>query len=269
MDDQETSNNPVLEVRNLSLSIGRKRILREVSFHVPEVGYHCVVGPNGAGKTSLVKCLMRIFTQWSGTVKIRGRPVSDMTQRELAREVGYVPQADGRFFPFTAGQFLLMSRYPNLPPFSRAGAGDHQAVHDAMVLTGTEAFADRDMRTLSGGERQKVFIAAALAQGARILLMDEPATFLDPFHEEQVLAIIDRLRRVSGTTVISVTHDINQALIRAEKVLALVEGKVVFDGSPSGLLTHSNLKRIFGREFTLVPHPVSGKPVVVPEVPAE
>ena len=268
MNDENTLTPPVLEIRNLSLSMGGKKILRDVSFQVPEGGYLCVVGPNGAGKTSLVKCLMRIYARWNGTVKIRGRQVSGMTQRELAREIGYVSQADDRFFPFTTAQFLLMSRYPNLSPLSRAGDRDHQAVRDAMVLTGIEGFADRDMRTLSGGERQKVFIAAALAQGARILLLDEPTTFLDPFHEGQVLAIIDRLRRLSGTTVISVTHDINHALIHAEQVLALVEGEMVFDGSPPDLLAPSNLKRIFGREFTLVPHPVSGKPVVVPEVPA-
>lgn len=259
---------PILEVWNLSLSIGGKKILQNVSFQVRRGGYLCVLGPNGAGKTSLVKCLMGINKQWSGTVRIEGSPVSGMTQRELARRVGYVPQADGRLFPFTASQFLLMSRYPSLSPFSRAGAGDYRAVRDALATTGTEEFAERDMRTLSGGERQKVFIAAALAQGAQILLFDEPTTFLDPFHEGQVLAIIDSLRRRSGTTIISVTHDINHAVLHADRALALVGGTVAFEGSALDLMKGRKLREIFGRDFTFVPHPISGKPVVVPEGPA-
>ncbi|MBN2719887.1 MAG: ABC transporter ATP-binding protein, partial [Proteobacteria bacterium] len=218
---------PVLNVDSLSLSLGGKEILKDVSFQVPEGIHLCVVGPNGAGKTSLLKCLMRIHTRWTGSIRIAGFPVSSMTQKELARKVGYVPQAGERSFPFTSSRFLLMSRYPNLSPFSPPSQKDRQVVREAFALTGTTEFAERDMRTLSGGERQKVFLAAVLAQGARILLLDEPATFLDPFHEEKVLAILENLRRRSGKTIISVTHDINHAVLFADRVLALAGGEVV------------------------------------------
>jgi iron complex transport system ATP-binding protein len=261
--------NPVLDVKTLSLSIGGKEILRDVVFAVDKGQHLSIVGPNGAGKTSLLKCLMRIRTDWRGDVKVEGRSVTAMAQRDLARMVGYVPQADGRLFPYTVGQFVLMSRYPHLGPLSTAGTRDHRAVRDALEITGTGEFAERDIRTLSGGERQKVFIAGALAQGAHILLLDEPTTFLDPLHESQILDLLDRLRCDHGTTVLSVTHDINHAVLYADRVMAMVGGTVAYDGLPDGFMDNRVLERVYGRTFTLMSHPASGKPVVIPQGPGQ
>jgi iron complex transport system ATP-binding protein len=258
---------PVLEIHNLSLSIGGKEILRDISFSVPKGVHLAIVGPNGAGKTSLLKCLMRIRTDWQGDVMVEGRRVTGMPQRDLARMVGYVPQADGRLVPYTVSQFVLMSRYPHLSPFSTAGVQDYQAVKDALKVTGTETFADRDIRTLSGGERQKVFIAGALAQGAHIMLLDEPTTFLDPMHESQVLDLLDKLRCDYGTTILSVTHDVNHAALYGDRVMAMVDGRAAFDGLPGDFMDNRVLESVYGRTFTFIFHPSSGKPVVIPEGP--
>ena len=257
--------NPVLEIKDLSLVLGGKRILRDISFAVPGGQHLSIVGPNGAGKTSLLKCFMGIWKNWSGNIRIEGRSLGETPQKELARAVGYVPQADSRLFPFTVSHFVLMGRYPYLTPFSAPGPEDHRAVEEAMEITGTAIFRERDIRTLSGGERQKVFIAGALAQGARVLLLDEPTTFLDPLHEGQVQEILDRLSRRAGTTILSVTHDINHASLLADRVVALVAGEVAFDGLPSEFMDNRVLKRIYGRTFTFVPHPAGGTRVVVPE----
>ena len=256
-----------LEVNNLSLILGGKKVLRDISFDVPEGQYLSIVGPNGAGKTSLLKCVMGIRSEWRGEIRVGDRSLAGVPQRERARLLGYVPQADGRLFPFTVGQFVLMGRYPYLSPFSVTNPEDHRAVEEALKITGTAAFRERDVRTLSGGERQKVFIAGALAQGARILLLDEPTTFLDPLHEGQVLAVLDRLRRQSSTTVLSVTHDINHAVLFADRVLAMVAGKTVFDGPPARFMENSILKEVYGRTFTFLPHPSYGTPIVIPERP--
>jgi iron complex transport system ATP-binding protein len=210
---------------------------------------------------------MRIRTDWQGDVIVEGRSVAGISQRDLARRVGYVPQADGRLFPFTVNQFVLMSRYPHLNPLSTVRARDNQAVRSALKITGTEAFTDRDIRTLSGGERQKVFIAGALAQGAHILLLDEPTTFLDPLHESQILDLLDKLRCEYGTTVLSVTHDINHAVLYADRVMAMVDGKVAFDGLPDDFMDNRILESVYGRTFTFLTHPASGKPMVIPEGP--
>lgn len=259
--------NPILEISSLSLTLGGNPILRDVTFSVPEGQYLSVVGPNGAGKSSLLKCLMGIWSNWSGIVRVRGRSSSEMTQKQLAARICYVPQADGRLFPFTVRQFVLMGRYPHHSPFTYTGADDFEIVDEALALTGTTRFAQRDIRTLSGGERQKVFIAGALAQGAEVLLLDEPTTFLDPLHAGEVQSLLHTLNRDSGVTILAVTHDINHAALYSDRVMALVDGQLVFDGLPEVFMDNVVLERIYGRSFAFVQHPVTGRPVVVPEGP--
>ncbi|MDT8395198.1 MAG: ABC transporter ATP-binding protein [bacterium] len=263
----DIKNDLVLEIENLSLSIGNVMILRDVTFSVPRGQYLSIVGPNGAGKSSVLKCLMGIRADWSGRVRVQGRSTSDMTQKQLAARVCYVPQADGTAFPFTVRQFVLMGRYPHHSPFTFTGTEDLEIVDRSLTLTGTARFAERDIRTLSGGERQKVLIAAALAQGARILLLDEPTTFLDPLHAGDVQSLLLNLNRDSGVTVLAVTHDINHAALYSDRVVALVDGELVFDGPPDAFMDNAVLERIYTRPFTFVGHPVTGRPMVVPEGP--
>jgi iron complex transport system ATP-binding protein len=257
---------PIIQLDRYSYSIGDKLILSDVSLEVGEGEYLSIIGPNGAGKTTLLKCVDRIYRGGSGAIKLRDRPLESYSQRELARLISYVPQADERLFPFTAREFVLMGRYPHLSPFSSVKPDDILEVDRVMDLTGTREFAHRHVRTLSGGERQKVFIAAALAQGAKVLLLDEPTTFLDPGHEREVLRILARLNRDEGITIISVTHDINNAALSGGRVLALKEGAVLFSGSSSELMDNKVLNNIFGRDFLLAPHPETGQLVVIPEV---
>jgi len=256
---------PILEIDHYSYSIGDKLILHDVSFEVTEGEFLSIIGPNGAGKTTLLKCIDRIWGGGKGTIRIFGKSLESYSQKELARLISYVPQADERLFPFTAREFVLMGRYPHLSPFSSVRPEDLEEVDRVMELTSTRGFAHRNIRTLSGGERQKVFIAAALAQGAKVLLLDEPTTFLDPKHERDVMHILTRLNQDEGITVVSVTHDINNAVLSGERVLALKEGSVLFSGLSSELMDNRVLNQIFDREFLLAPHPESGQPVILPE----
>ncbi|NOY87438.1 MAG: ABC transporter ATP-binding protein [Deltaproteobacteria bacterium] len=255
----------IIEIVNYSYRIGQTGILHDVSMCVYEGEYLCVIGPNGAGKTTLLKCLDRINIGGQGVIRMSGRPLEEYSQKELAKLLSYVPQADMRMLPFSAGEFVLMGRYPHLSPFSALKPGDREIVEKAMKLTGTERFYHRPMGTLSGGECQKVLIAAALAQGAKVLLLDEPTTFLDPKHGEEVLGILARLNREEGITVVSVTHDINSAVLNGDRVVALREGSVRFAGPPAGLMNNSILEAIYDRRFLLTPHPQSGRMIVLPE----
>ncbi len=255
----------IIEIADYSYSIGGTVILHEVSMCVYEGEYLCVIGPNGAGKTTLLKCVDRINIGGRGEIRISGRPLEEYSQKELATLLSYVPQADIRTLPFSAGEFVLMGRYPHLSPFSAVSPGDHEVVKRAMESTGTERFYRRAMGTLSGGERQRVLIAAALAQGAKVLLLDEPTTFLDPKHGEDVLGILTRLNREEGITVVAVTHDINDAVLNGDRVVALKEGSVRFTGQPAGLMDNSILEAIYDRRFFLYPHPQSGRMIVLPD----
>jgi iron complex transport system ATP-binding protein len=252
-----------IEVRAFSFSLGEKAILRDVSFEVAQREYVSIVGPNGAGKTTLLKCLDRICEGGTGEVSVWGRPVSSYRRKELARRVSYVPQADGRVFPFTVEQFVLMGRYPYLSPFTSVRREDRQAAREALEWTHTAPFAGRLLDTLSGGERQKVYIAAAVAQGADVLLLDEPTTFLDYRHQAEIRDLLARLN-AAGKTIVAVTHDVNRAALDSRRIVALREGRVVFCGEPIALMAPDVLRDIYGAELLLVAHPHTGLPVIVP-----
>ncbi len=256
---------PIIEVRDFSYAIGGKRILDRVTLDVRRGEYLSVIGPNGAGKTTLLKCMDRILSGGTGSVSIGGRPLAEHSQKALARIVAYVPQADGRYAPFTVREFVTMGRYPHLSPFTSIGSTDRAAVDRALEMTDTARFADRRHSSLSGGEAQKVHIAAALAQEAEVLLLDEPTTFLDPHHQEEIGAILARVNRASGTTIVAVTHDVNRAALSSTRIVALKAGRIVYAGSPRGVMTGDVLAALYDKTFLFASHPRTGTPMIVPD----
>jgi ABC-type cobalamin/Fe3+-siderophores transport system ATPase subunit len=254
----------VLEARNFFFSIGEKEILHDVSFIVRQGEYVAIAGPNGAGKSTLLKCFDRIFTGGGGELLIDGISRDRFRQKSLARLVAYVPQADSRTIPFTVEQFLLMCRYPYLSPFVSIKKTDRLAVSEAMLQTNTAQFAGRPISTLSGGERQKVYIAAALAQGAHIWLLDEPTTFLDYNRQNEILSLLASVNKDLGVTILAVTHDLNHAVLEADRVVALKDGAVVFNGEPAGIMNHDVLERIYDTPLLMVEHPMKNISMIVP-----
>lgn len=256
----------VLEAKNFSLVRGGREILRDVSFQIERGEYVTIVGPNGAGKTTLLKCFDRLIEAGEGRLSICGKPREEYRQRELARLIAYVPQADGRMIPFSVEQFLLMCRYPYLSPFAAVSKEDRRIVREAMDRTDTARFADRMLATLSGGERQKVYIAAALAQGSSIWLLDEPTTFLDYGRQAEILSLMAAANRQFGATIVSVTHDLNHAVLETDRVIALKEGRVAFNGPPAEIMKPAVLETIYGTPLLLTAHPQAGIPMIVPQI---
>ncbi|MBN1294056.1 MAG: ABC transporter ATP-binding protein [Candidatus Latescibacteria bacterium] len=258
--------NSFLVIDNFSFALGKEKILNSVSFGVDEGEYVSLIGPNGAGKTTLLKCLIRIYTGGEGSITLVNKPLDQYTQKELARIISYVPQSNGRFLPFTVHEFVMMGRYPHLSPFTSLSKGDRQAVKDALALTGTGHLSERQLSTLSGGERQTVYIAAAIAQGARILLLDEPTTFLDPKHESDILSILKRVNRQYGITILSVTHDINNAVLHSDRIAVLKHGMLLYVGNSNKIMNNEILESAFDKRFSFIKHPVNGTLMIIPEV---
>jgi len=255
----------VIEARKLSCRIGNKRILRDVSFEVRRGQYVSIVGPNGAGKTTLLKCIDRITVgRVSGELAILGASWRLWRQSNLARHVALVCQAEGRAVPLTVEQFLLMCRYPHLSPFATVRSDDRRAVREALVAADAAQFAQRRLDTLSSGERQRIHIASAMVQGAEIWLLDEPTTFLDYRHQDEILALVAEANRQRGVTVVAVTHDLNHAALESDRILALREGELVFSGSPREIMREEPLRRIYDAEPLLGAHPRTGTPMIVP-----
>jgi iron complex transport system ATP-binding protein len=227
--------------------------------------WFAVIGPNGAGKTTLFKCLMRVHPGANGTVRIDGVPARKLPQRRLAALLSYVPQQTGSDNPFRVEEFVLMGRYPHLSLFSTIGAADRRAAREAMELAGIAHLADRRMATLSGGERQAAAIASALAQGAAIMLLDEPAAFLDPGHAREVYRLVRKANREQGLTVLMVTHDINAAALHADRIGVLRAGRFVRIGTPDDIMVNEVLAPVYGTTFAFRPHPDTGMPIILPE----
>ena len=237
----------MIEVSGLSITLGGKTILRDVSFDAKNGDFICVIGRNGAGKSTLFKCLCGLHKNFHGTVKLAGKAHQAMSARERARIVAYVPQSVPPDMPYTVREFIEMSRYPWRGLSS--GRDDERAVSEAISLAGVGEFVSRRMRDLSGGERQKVVIASAIAQGSEAILMDEPTTFLDYAHQMEAVNLVTRVNRDRKVTMLVITHDINLAMRISDKVLALSEGRIKWAGIPSDLQEPDLLRSIFGVAF--------------------
>ncbi len=257
--------NNAIEVENLSFRIDQKFILDSVSMNVEEGQYVSLIGPNGAGKTTLLGCVMGIIKPSGGIIRVEGDDIRDISQRDLASRISYVPQNEGRFIPFRVRDFVMMGRYPHLSPFTSVSERDRAIVQEALEMTGTAKLGDRYINTLSGGETQLVFIAAAISQGSRILLLDEVTTFLDPGHKSTVLNILRRINRKLGIAIVSVTHDINHALLYSEMAVVLRGGGVMFRGKSELLADNRILKKAYDHEFEFMKHPSMDKVIVAPD----
>ncbi len=257
----------IIEIKKFSFSINGKEILKNISLTVMKGEYISIVGPNGAGKTTLLKCLDRIHKGGIGDIKMAGKPIDEYSQTELAQHVSYVPQTDGNIPPFTVHEFVIMGRYPYMTPFSSINKKDKEMVQEALSMTGTLKFSKRFLSELSGGERQKVFIAAALVQEAEILLLDEPTTFLDPKHEADIHRLLARANRENGVTIVSVTHDINSAVMTSRRILALKNGITAFCGPAEDFINNETLQNIYEKQFIFMKHPQAEKTIIAPEAP--
>lgn len=264
---QQTAPPTALSVHDLSVTIGGASILRDVSFVVGAGEYVSIIGPNGAGKTTLLRCLTRYFRGYTGEVALFGCSTRRLSQRSIAQRAAYVPQAEAGTIPFSVEAFVAMGRYPYGGPFVTPHAEDRRAVDEALRAMGIEHLRQRHVATLSGGERRKVLLAAAVAQATPLLLLDEPTTFLDYRHRHEIQDLLCLLNRQRGTTIVSVTHDLNAAVVASHRVLALRRGELVFEGMPQELMQAETLQAIYDTPLVLVPHPTSGTPLVVPPVP--
>lgn len=259
-------NHPAIEVEKLSLQIGQSVILQDVSLQIPSGQWVAIIGQNGAGKSSLIKCIMNIARATGGNIRVCGESTDAMGQRALSRKMSYVPQATESRLQFTAFEFVLLGRYPFLGRFATHGPQDIDAVNQAMAMTNVSHLEKRKMGSLSGGERQNVYIAAALAQGAEILLLDEPTAYLDPGQKGSVFKVLENLRVQTSKTIVLVTHDINAAVSGPERVIALKKGQLVFDGTGDKLMEVGALQQIFDAPFTIGMHPKTSCRFVLPEV---
>lgn len=253
-----------LAAERLRLRYDRADVVRGIDLRVQPERITAIVGANGCGKSTLLRGLARQLAPHQGRVTLDGVDLHRVPSRTFARRVGLLPQQPIAPEGIAAADLVARGRYPHHGLLGGWDDSDEIAVAAAMEATGTVELAAIPMDRLSGGQRQRVWIALALAQDPRILLLDEPTTFLDLAHQLEVLDLLVRLNRERGTTVVMVLHDLGLAARYADVLVVLLAGQVIASGVPGEILDVDLVRRAFGVEALVVPDPVTGTPLVVP-----
>jgi len=253
----------VLRFEAVRFGYGRTPVVDGVSLAIGRGEIVGLLGPNGAGKTTLLRLAAGVLAAASGRVSLFGREIASLPRRERARQVAVVPQEARTAFDFTVREIVLMGRAPHLGVFGLEREEDLRAADAAMRAAEVERFADARLRELSGGEKQRVLIARALAQEAPLLLLDEPTAFLDLKHRLAIYRLAARLREERGLTVVAVSHDVNLASRFCERLVLLHEGRIAADGTPEEVITAARVAEIYGAAVSVLRHPESGTPIVV------
>ena len=248
---------PVIVAEDLSYSVEAQALLDGVRLHAEQGQFVGVIGPNGAGKSTLLRALSGMLRHQRGAVLLEGTDLRSMSSRDVAAGLALVPQIAPYTHSFTSFELVLMGRYPHLGRFQIEGRKDNRIAHDAMQQTDTEHFADRTLDTLSGGERQRVFVSRALAQQPRILLLDEPTSNLDVYHQLKVLDLVRQLVN-GGLTAVAAIHDLHMAARYCDRLVLLSGGRVLAEGTPEEVLTPESIESAFGVQCAVYREPVTG-----------
>ena len=240
------------------------RVVDGVSLAVPRGSIVGLIGPNGSGKTTLLRILNGTLRPDAGSVSVDGVPLAAMSRLAIARRIAVVPQETKVTFDFTALEIVLMGRYAHLGAFAIEGAGDLGIARKALASTGTAGLEARQFATLSGGEKQRVIIASALAQSPDILLLDEPTTALDVGFQFDIASLLASLNREQGTTMVVSTHDLNLAAMLCTDLVLLKAGRVLATGPTKEVLTSDNIRRLYDVDADVAFHPRAGHLTVVP-----
>ncbi len=234
----------MIAAQNISVSLGTHAAVRDVSIAIKEGEMVGFVGPNGAGKTSLLRSLLRLVPVDSGSVLLDGADITADAAHKHAQAIAYLPQGQNVAWPLTARRLVALGRVPHRSTWETLKVEDKHAIDAALAATDAEAFADRPVTELSGGERSRILLARALAVKARVLLVDEPTASLDPYHQ---LTTMEALKSTTseGTAVGVVLHDLNLAGRYCDRLYLMHEGTVVADGTPDQVLSDENLARVY------------------------
>ena len=250
-----------IDLRAVSVRLGGQHVVDEVGTSIASGEWLALIGPNGAGKTTLLRAIARLVA-FDGEIDFDGRPLRSLARSELARVLAVVPQEPSTPPWMTVSEYVLMGRTPHLGALAKESGRDRQAAARALTRLDLLDYRDRRLGTLSGGERQRVVVARALAQEARVVLLDEPTAALDIGHQQQAFELLDVLRGEAGLTLVTAMHDLTLASQYADRMLLLDAGRVAADGTPEDVLTEALMAGHYGASVDVVP--VGGGLAVVP-----
>ena len=246
----------VMVASGITVAYGARTVLDGADLRIDQGERVALVGPNGAGKSSLLRAMTGVLPPRTGTVEVLGEPVDRVQRRTLSRTVAVVPEVADLPFAMPVDEVVALGRLPHEPPLTGLRPADVAAIEGAIDRVGIRHLRHRNVRELSMGERQLVFIAVAVAQAAPILVLDEPTAHLDIRHQVDVMQLLVELNRRDGTTIVAVLHDLALAAHFFPRVVVLADGRVVADGAPSETLDADRIREVFGVDPALVRLPL-------------
>lgn len=240
---------PAMKVKDLSFSYGKNPVLKRVSFSIEEGKITTILGANGCGKSTLFSLMTKNLYPGCGNIYLQGKNIQNLSLREYARKVAIVQQYNTASDDITVERLVGFGRTPHKQMLGGNRKEDEQMVRWAMEVTKLTEYRDREVSRLSGGQRQRVWIAMALAQGTKLLFLDEPTTYLDIRYQIEILQLVRRLNQEYGMTIVMVLHDINQAIAYSDRIIGLKEGSVLLEGRPEEVITREGIKQLYGIEL--------------------
>lgn len=258
----------LLTVKNISLSYGGLRVINNLSFNVKQGEIVSIIGPNAAGKSTVLKSIAGLLKTDSGCIKIEEKDISKLTAKELSKKVSILLQNNMIPQELTVKELVYFGRYPHKKYLESFNAEDARIAEEVIRLTNLEKLSEKKLSELSGGEKQRAWIALSLAQKTDLLLLDEPTTYLDLGHQLEFLKLVNELNLKLGVTVIMVLHDLNQAAQYSSRIMVLKKGELFASGMPVEILTKENIKNIYGIDAEILMRRTeihkSGIPIVLP-----
>ncbi len=253
----------MIEAQNLSCGYGRELILKGASLQIAPGDFCALLGPNGAGKSTLLYALMGYLKPEKGCVELFGKNVSLLKGSYIARQIAFVPQESMHEFDHTVNETVLMGRFPYLGLLQTYSADDYRVVDEVMAMLNLSSLKHRWLSELSGGEKQRVLIARALAQETPYILLDESLSQLDINHQSEIMHLLQDIHKNQGKTVLIVSHNLNLAANYAERLIFIKAGEILASGSPDQLMQPQILQDLFGLYLETVPNPHSGRPNII------
>ena len=258
-------NNPILQLKDVSFAYGSEPVLKYLSLDVQPGEFIGILGPNGSGKSTLLKLMGGILRNDSGHVLFRDIEIHQYKRKILAQSIAWVPQEHPMVFPFQVSEIVLMGRHPYLSPLTFEGRKDFEIAGQAMEITETTHLSTRPFNEVSGGEKQRVMMACAIAQEPEVMLLDEPTTALDIKYQLEILNILQRLNRDDGMTLILAMHDLQMASKYCRRLILINKGQIVKDGTPDQVLQKEILESVYDVRIKLVRDEEDGSFMISPE----